>query len=651
MTEKQFSTPFLNDHETNCDLLNYSSIAETIVKTILANKEKPITIGVHGDWGAGKSSILEMIETAFKENEKVVCLKFNGWSFQGFEDAKISLLEGIVTSLIEKRSLWEKAKTKIVDVFRSIDLLKLAKRAGGLALTYYSGFAGIGLLEAAKNKITDFIAKPEEHLTKEKLGAVAAEIGGLIKAPEETKRVPQELRSFNKAFGDLLEAADVDQLVVLIDDLDRCLPEVAIDTLEAIRLFVNTKKTAFVIGADEEMIENAVKKHFDGFTDSEVGKGWAKNYLEKLIQIPFRIPNLGEMEIKMYVSLLLIGARVGEKEPAFQSLVSMAKGKMRKPWEAKPLDQEEINKLLSEHANKAQDSIVISEQIGPLLARGTRGNPRQIKRFINTLVLRQAIADARGFGNEIKLQVLAKLMLAERLFQKSIFERIANTASTDPHGNCETIAWLEKAVNEKEEKKEEGKEESPPDRKSEDLEKAAIKEWLQEANVLTWARMNPPLSGVDLRPYLFITQTKNAFSATLSLSPQLLTLVDQLRGPTMMVSAKTGEVEALDQASGELVFDAIRSQIIQEDSFSDKPKGIDGMILLVKKKPTLQLKFLTFLEGLPRHKLGVWVIGGWTGVFSGEAEKRFQAIVELWGKEDRLKKFIEAKKSVAKGGK
>ncbi len=645
MTETHFSTPFLNDHETNYDLLNYSSIAETIVKTILENREKPITIGVHGDWGAGKSSILEMIEAAFKGNNKVLCLKFNGWSFQGFEDAKISLLEGIVTSLIEEKSLWEKAKTKILDVYRSIDVLKLAKQAGGLALTYYAGFPGVGLWEAAKNKISALIA-PDATLTKEKLGTVAAEIGSLTKAPEETKRISQEMRDFSKAFGDLLEAAEIDQLVILIDDLDRCLPEVAIDTLEAIRLFTKTKKTAFVIGADEEMIESAVKKHFEGFIDSDVGKGWAKNYLEKLIQIPFRIPNLGEMEIRMYVSLLLIGARIGEKEQAFQKLVETAKERMKKPWEAKPLDQETINKILNDQAVKAQDSIVISEQIGPLLARGTRGNPRQIKRFINTLVLRQAIADARGFGGEIKLQILAKLMLAERLFQKSIFDRIANTASTDPRGICETIAWLEKAVNEKEEKKEE--EHTGP--KTEDLENTAIKEWLQEANVLTWARVNPPLSDVDLRPYLFITQTKSAFSATLSLSTQLLTLVDQLRGPSMMVSAKTVEVDALDQASAELVFDAIRSQIIQEDSFTEKPKGIDGMILLVKKKPSLQLKFLTFLEGLPKQKLGVWVVGGWTGVFAGEAEKRFQVTYGLWGKEERLKKFMEIKKNIGKGG-
>ena len=53
----------------------------------------PKTIGVHGDWGAGKSSVLEMVEAAFPDGGEVLCLKFSGWQFQGFEDAKIALSE------------------------------------------------------------------------------------------------------------------------------------------------------------------------------------------------------------------------------------------------------------------------------------------------------------------------------------------------------------------------------------------------------------------------------------------------------------------------------------------------------------------------------------------------------------------------------
>ncbi|MCM7881605.1 KAP family P-loop NTPase fold protein [Enterobacter asburiae] len=125
----------LTDNETKIDLLNNEAIASTIIGLLREQLNHPVTIGVHGDWGAGKSSVLEMIESGFSDKDDVLCLKFNGWRFQGFEDAKIALIEGIVSGLVEKRPALKKVEGAIKDVFRSIDWLKVAKRAGGLALT------------------------------------------------------------------------------------------------------------------------------------------------------------------------------------------------------------------------------------------------------------------------------------------------------------------------------------------------------------------------------------------------------------------------------------------------------------------------------------------------------------------------------------
>jgi predicted KAP-like P-loop ATPase len=99
----------LADNETRVDLLNNEAIAATIIKLLSDQRAQPVTVGVHGDWGAGKSSILEMIEAGLAGTDEVLCLKFNSWRFQGFEDAKIALIEGIVTGLLEKRPLLNKA--------------------------------------------------------------------------------------------------------------------------------------------------------------------------------------------------------------------------------------------------------------------------------------------------------------------------------------------------------------------------------------------------------------------------------------------------------------------------------------------------------------------------------------------------------------
>jgi len=78
----------LTDSETKVDLLNNEAIAATIIELLRERPNHPVTIGVHGDWGAGKSSILEMIEAGFDGKDDVLCLKFNGWRLAGdtFED-------------------------------------------------------------------------------------------------------------------------------------------------------------------------------------------------------------------------------------------------------------------------------------------------------------------------------------------------------------------------------------------------------------------------------------------------------------------------------------------------------------------------------------------------------------------------------------
>ncbi|TGS78785.1 NTPase KAP, partial [Mesorhizobium sp. M2D.F.Ca.ET.178.01.1.1] len=78
--------------------------------------------------------------------------------------------------------------------------------------------------------------------------------------PENT--APHRIHQFRQDFEQLLSEAKIDRLVVLVDDLDRCLPETAIATLEAIRLFLFVPNAAFVIAADEGMIEYAVRRHF-----------------------------------------------------------------------------------------------------------------------------------------------------------------------------------------------------------------------------------------------------------------------------------------------------------------------------------------------------------------------------------------------------
>ncbi|MFM9846451.1 MAG: P-loop NTPase fold protein [Hyphomicrobiaceae bacterium] len=123
---------FLSDQETEVDLLYYEAIARTVIKLIRETPESAVTIGVHRHWGAGKSSVLKMTSAAFKGNDRVVCLWFNGWTFEGFEDAKTVVIETIVDELRRARPASAKVAEAAHKVLKRIDWLKIAKKAGAM---------------------------------------------------------------------------------------------------------------------------------------------------------------------------------------------------------------------------------------------------------------------------------------------------------------------------------------------------------------------------------------------------------------------------------------------------------------------------------------------------------------------------------------
>ena len=580
----------LVDNETKIDLLNNEAIALTIIKMMRERPDKPVTLGVHGDWGAGKSSVLEMIESSLKDEKKILCIKFNGWRFQGFEDAKIALIEGIVTSLLDERPALNKAKGAAKDILKRIDYLKAVKRGGGLLWNATTGMPSPDQIETVVGAVKNFGKNP----SKEDLEGAAKQFSGLLK-PAEAKRMPEEIEGFREEFKKLLDEADIDQLVVLIDDLDRCLPDTTIETLEAIRLFVFSERTAFVVGADEAMVEYAVRRHFPELPASGP-HDYARNYLEKLIQVPFRIPALGDTETRIYVTLLLIGAVLGEEDEDFKKLIDAGREKLKRPWESKPLEAAVVREALGDKADDVQEMLALSDQIGPMLASGTKGNPRQIKRFLNALLLRKSIAEARGFGEDILLPVLGKLMLAER-FMPTEFGQIAANAASSSDGICKDINLFEKHLSgDTTEKIEDG---------------SLASGWMDSETMQEWAGLEPKLSGVDLRPYLFVAKDRKDYFTASSKLGKLAVIVEQLLGSKLTVSGILPEVRALSGPDAAEVFEELRSHIMGSGDLVKRPAGADGLAALVEAHPALETNLLDFLGSLPQEKIGAWPTGGW----------------------------------------
>lgn len=110
----------LPDHETAVDFLNYEAISKTVIGLLRENRKHALTVGIHGDWGAGKSSVLKMIEMEIGKDSALTCLWFNGWTFQGFDDAKTVLIENTVSELRRQRSAFGKVEELAVRSARSL---------------------------------------------------------------------------------------------------------------------------------------------------------------------------------------------------------------------------------------------------------------------------------------------------------------------------------------------------------------------------------------------------------------------------------------------------------------------------------------------------------------------------------------------------
>jgi predicted KAP-like P-loop ATPase len=477
---------------------------------------------------------------------------------------------------------------------------------------------------------------------------VVAGAKDLLKPAEAGHNVPEEIGAFRKAFDELLKKAGIDQLVVLIDDLDRCLPETAIETLEAIRLFVFTARTAFVVAADEAMIEYSVRKHFPDLPDTTGPLTYARNYLEKLIQVPFRIPALGDTETRIYVTLLLVGAELGDDDQDFAKLIAVARERLKRPWLAGALDSATVRNALGGKASSAQNALILSDQIGPILASGTKGNPRQIKRFLNAMILRQRMAEARGFGDEVKLPMLAKLMLAER-FLPRLFDQIAAAAAAAADGKCPDLHAFEAACHEdgpspklrksaksvSEVKGADGEAKAPPLLQAvAKPDSAVLGEWMSTPAIKAWALVQPAIGAEDLRPYLFVAKDRKDYFGAASVLGHLAVVAEQLFGVKFAVQGSEPELRRLAPAEAAQVFEVVRGRILAEASFETEPAGIAGLTVLVKAQPALQESLIDFLEGLPRAQLGPWACGGWEAVLKDpKASQRFNRLLQGWSKE------------------
>ena len=395
------------DNETRDDLLGYQVHADLLRDIVLDPTMLPISIGVFGDWGSGKSSLMLLMQNSInswkiktdeenkkksdaqKKNTKVLQIMFNSWQFEDYEDTKLTLIEtilgGVIKDIEDHRDVFENAEACL----KKIKYLKL----------------GVVVLKNIARKI---VPKDIQELlpNKEEWNEIRKEDQDLLIEEAKEANSSNFIMRFREDFARIISDGDYRSVIVYIDDLDRCAPERIIQCLEAVKLFVNVDRTAFVIGADQRIIEHAIQERYKTPLQQTTISSPYSDYLEKLIQLPYKLPKLSYSEQETYVTLLLCSKM--ENENLFPTIhEKFLKFREKDKHSKYGLDKiEKDNPEVNFSTTSGYLSII------PIMASFLNGNPRQLKRFLNTFDMRRRMAGVAGF-REIDPEILVKLMVLE----------------------------------------------------------------------------------------------------------------------------------------------------------------------------------------------------------------------------------------------
>lgn len=370
--KKVDSVLFIDEPELQNLVLDFPRYVDTISEMI--EKSKPrLNVGIFGGWGTGKTTLMWNIEDSLNRH-KIKTVRFNAWRYQNEKThATIPLMLTIISDLAKRdeiQRLWnapieEKSRTTTPQNKSETWWQKIKRVVKGLSLDVSFGIPGIA-------EIGIGYEKPEEDKDEPQKTQAKIEI-------EKANLQKTTLQEGLDLIEDLLDHANGTEnglkLVVFIDDMDRCTPEKAIEVFESIKIFFDIEGIVFILGLSNEIVELAISKKYEYLKGHFSGE----DYLKKIIQLPFTIPQWREQDIATYLDVLLKEYNHSKFKPIFND-------------------------------NKE------------LILFGVERNPREIKRFLNHFIIAYQIFEQEQGIKQDELMAVQAVRLRWNWFLDSIFE-------------------------------------------------------------------------------------------------------------------------------------------------------------------------------------------------------------------------------------
>lgn len=534
------------DNEADLDLLGFEFLVDGLVVALTEPRLLPLTVGVLGDWGSGKSSLMRIAAKELasvtpheserpekKQNSRYLTVEFSPWQYEDHDDVKIALMSAVLDEIAKRAP----GTASQVGLLRGIlmGLRRWSRRLGRIGAAAAPGAVPV-IFNAYAPELDDSTVELAVMATK----VAAQQVEGALKEPHDDTGdapvpppTPQgEVDAFRREFKLLVDQIpDCDAIIVFIDDLDRCLPETVVDTFEAIRLFLNTPKTAYVLALNQNVVESAIDSRYPELKKPD-GAGIGRDYLEKMLQLKVAVPPLSAPEAETYVNLLFAELHLPAQD--FEKVLEHATELRRQNGLEVAFNTGIAGEILGNIPVGLATDLRWAAEISPILGASLRGNPRQLKRFLNNLLLKYRSAKRRDAP--IELPYLAKLMVLEDQFQTD-FQKLFDwemaaggacpeiaTAEAQARGDDSKLRREPKIAGEKPATAKRGKE--VPTEVWADGQPSDAASWAGKPHIADWLRVDPSFVGTDLRPYFTYSRDKLSFGVSASrLAPHLQQLM------------------------------------------------------------------------------------------------------------------------------
>lgn len=333
MAKKKDSLAIFSDKPANKDLLNFRDYS-TLLANVIINSETPSTIGIFGEWGSGKTSLMLMIEEILRK-KGVKTIWFNAWKYDKEEALWRALILSIVRGLNSGQKEIDDTTLKLYEAVSTeklgqvqIDWLEIGKTLlKGAAFLVSPLFLIPGIANIFAN--ASFLDQVSNAFTRKKIQQSRERISSIEQFEEYYKELVSKHVSGNE------------RIVILIDDLDRCIPVRSLEVLEALKSFLDATGCVYVVACDTRLINQGLSEKYDDKSGIHVDE-----YLAKIVQFSFAIPPIRVEDAEKFIKNFGLGV----------------------------------------------DSLEIRRLIATTIER----NPRKLKRFLSDLKIKLQLVQSRG---------------------------------------------------------------------------------------------------------------------------------------------------------------------------------------------------------------------------------------------------------------